>query len=107
MQILFEKNVAGRLEVGSHRCRWWCCQRRDHPWRWGNISGGDATGGGTTLGGSIDVVPGGGGGIGSGCSSCALANIRGAESLGISDIERGSQFLKSLQSLVIAASCSW
>ena len=73
----------------------------------GNGVGGDATGGGTTLGGSIAAVTGGGGGMGVGCSGCDLTKIRGVESLGIGGIERGSQLINSLRSLVIAVSCSW
>ena len=70
----------------------------------GTGAGGDATGGGTTLGGSIAAVTGGSGGMGGGCSGCNIAKIRGVESSGISDIERGSQLQKSLCSLVIVVS---
>ena len=37
----------------------------------------DATAGGTTLGGSIAVVTGGGCGMGGGCSGCDIAEGRG------------------------------
>ena len=73
----------------------------------GTGAGGDATGGETTLGGSIAAVTGGGGGMGGGCSGRDLAKIRGVMSLGIIVIERGSQLLKSLLSLVIGVSCLW
>ena len=73
----------------------------------GTSAGGDSTGGGTTLGGSIAAVTGGGGGVGGGCSGCNLAKIRGVSNSVIGGIERGSQLLNSLRSLVIAVSCSW
>ena len=73
----------------------------------GNGAGCDATGGGTTLGGSIAAVTGGGGRTGGGCSGYNLANIRAVASYVIGGIERGSQLLKSLHNLVIAVSCSW
>ena len=71
-------------------------QRREKPWRWRHLRGGDATGGGTTLGGSIVVVNGVGCGMGGGCSGCDCAESRG--------IEWGSQLVKSSRSLVIAVS---
>ena len=69
--------------------------------------GSDATGGATTLVGSIAAVTGGGGGMGGGCYGCDLSNIIGVASSEIGGIERGSQLLKSLRILVIAVSCSW
>ena len=73
----------------------------------GNSWGGDADGGGTTLVGSINAVPRGGVGIGGGCYSSNLSNIRGMAILGIGGIEWGSQLLKSFCSLVIDVSFSW
>ena len=69
--------------------------------------GSDATGGATTLVGSIAAVTGGGGGMGDGCSGYDLAKIRNVSSSGIGGMEQGSQLLKSLRSLVIAVNCSW
>ena len=70
-QILLSQNVAD------------CRQRHDHPWKWGHVrAGGGATGGGTTLVGSIAIVDGGGCGMGGRCSGCDRSESRG--------IERGS-----------------
>ena len=73
-------------------------QRREKPWRWRHLRGGDATGGGNTLGGSIAVVNGVGYGMGGGCSGCDRSESRG--------IGQGSQLVKSSRSLVISKSCS-
>ena len=73
----------------------------------GNGSGVDATGGGTTLGGSIADVHGGGDGMCGGFSGFDLSNIIGVVSLRISGIEWRSQLLKILCRLVIAVGCSW
>ena len=73
----------------------------------GTGAGEDATGGVTTLVGSIAAVTGGGGEMGGGCSGCNIDNIRSVAISGIGGIKQGSQLLKSSFSLVITVSCSW